>query len=268
MKLSIIIPTYNSASTLRRALNSIVCQTFTDWEVLIMDGLSTDDTLEIAQSYNDSRIHIYSEPDKGIYDAMNKGIKRAVGKWLYFIGCDDWLLASNTLESIFSMDINKYDIIYGDVEAEHLAPEHSGEWSLAAIDYNRCHQCIFYRKEVFKKVGMYNLSYPVFADFDLNLKWFFSKRLKHQYVPITVAHYSEGGYSSRQKDTLFYEKLPYLKLLRGRHQFSRHEKIGFINESLNSKAIRFHTKIFIFVWKKKMEVMNALKTFFRHRNLL
>ena len=147
-----------------------------------MDGVSTDDTLKIAQSYNNSRIRIYSETDKGIYDAMNKGIKKASGNWLYFIGCDDWLLASNTLESIFSMEISKYDIIYGDVEAEHLAPEHSGEWSLAAIDFNRCHQCIFYRKAVFKKVGTYNLDYPVFADFDLNLKWFLSKKIKHQYV--------------------------------------------------------------------------------------
>ena len=125
--LSIIIPTYNSASVLPKSLDSIVGQTFIDWEVLIMDGVSTDDTLKVAKSYNDSRIRIYSEPDKGIYDAMNKGIKKAAGNWLYFIGCDDWLLASNTLESIFSMDINKYDIIYGDVEAEHLVPEHSGE---------------------------------------------------------------------------------------------------------------------------------------------
>lgn len=263
--LSIIIPTYNSASVLPKSLDCIVGQTFIDWEVLIMDGVSTDDTLKIAQSYNDPRIRIYSEPDKGIYDAMNKGIKKAKGEWLYFIGCDDWLLASNTLESIFSMDISKYDIIYGDVEAEHLVSEHSGEWSLATIDFNRCHQCIFYRKEVFKKVGTYNLSYPVFADFDLNLKWFLSKKIKHQYVPITVAHYSEGGYSSHQKDTLFYERLPYLKLLSGRHRFSRYEKIGFINESLNSKAIRFHTKIYLLVWKHKMEVMNSLKALFKRR---
>lgn len=262
--LSIIIPTYNSASVLPKALDSIVCQTFNDWEVLIMDGSSTDDTIKVAQSFNDSRIRIYSEPDNGIYDAMNKGIKNAQGKWLYFLGSDDWLLDKDVLSILFSMSINQYDVVYGDVEASQLDSMHKGEWSMSSIEFNRCHQAIFYRKNVFKKLGMYNLNYPVFADFDLNLKWFFSKKIKHQYVPITVAHYSEGGYSSHQKDALFYERLPYLKLLSGRHRFSRYEKIGFINESLNSKAIRFHTKILLLAWKHKLEVMNSLKAFFRH----
>ena len=102
MKLSIIIPTYNSASVLAKALDSIVKQNFTDWEVLVMDGVSTDNTIKVAQSYNDSRIHIFSEPDKGIYDAMNKGIEKAQGEWLYFLGSDDWLLNGNVFDSLFS----------------------------------------------------------------------------------------------------------------------------------------------------------------------
>ena len=148
-QISIIVPVYNVEDYLRQCLDSIVAQTFTDWEVLLMDGASTDNTLKIAQSYNDNRIHIYSEPDKGIYDAMNKGIKKAKGEWLYFLGSDDWLLTPETLSSVFSMDINSYDIVYGDVESVQLVPEHSGEWSLSTIDYNRCHQCIFYKKKVF-----------------------------------------------------------------------------------------------------------------------
>lgn len=105
MKLSIIIPTYNSASVLPRALDSIICQTFTNWEVLIMDGISTDDTLKMAQSYNDSRIRIYSEPDNGIYDAMNKGINKANGEWLYFLGSDDCLFSKDVLSNIFNHNI-------------------------------------------------------------------------------------------------------------------------------------------------------------------
>ena len=88
-RLSIINPTFNSAKTLSRCLDSVISQSFTDWEVLMMDGVSNDDTIKIASSYQDSRIRIYSEPDKGIYDAMNKGIDKAHGEWLYFIDSDD-----------------------------------------------------------------------------------------------------------------------------------------------------------------------------------
>ena len=151
MKLSIIIPTYNSASVLPKALDSIVGQTFGDWEVLIMDGVSTDDTLKVAQSYNDSRIRINSEPDKGIYDAMNKGIGKARGEWLYFLGSDDWLLNDNVLHDVFAQDADSYDVVYGEVEAPHLASNHSGEWTLQTIDRNRCHQAILYRRQVIRR---------------------------------------------------------------------------------------------------------------------
>lgn len=234
--LSIIIPTFNSSQTLQKALDSIICQTFTDWEVLIMDGVSKDNTLEIARSYNDTRIRIYSEPDKGIYDAMNKGIKKANGEWLYFLGSDDWLLNNNVLHNVFSFDIDQYDVVYGDVESEILGPQNGGEWTLETIDSNRCHQGIFYQKRIFKKLGYYNLDYPLWADHDLNLKWFFSKRLKNMFIPITVAHYSAGGYSADRIDPIFMKYAPYLKLTRGWNYYSREERNELINLSLKRKS--------------------------------
>lgn len=265
IRISIIIPTFNSAKVLRRAVDSIVNQTFTDWEVLIMDGVSTDDTLKIAQSYNDSRIRIYSEPDKGIYDAMNKGIKKAKGEWLYFLGSDDWLITPETLRSVFSMDIDSYDVVYGDVESVQLVPEHSGEWSLSTIEYNRCHQCIFYRKQVFRKLGLYNLDYPVLADFDLNLKWFFSKRIKNKYIPITVAHYSEGGFSYDQSDIAFNKNLSYLELIRGRHRFSHRDKINLINDTLHSGEKGFFIRVFLQIWKLKLKTIIFTKDKLFHK---
>ncbi|MBP5724119.1 MAG: glycosyltransferase [Bacteroidales bacterium] len=101
MKLSIIIPTYNSSKIIGRALDSIVNQTMQDFEVLVMDGASTDNTGEIVASYNDERIKFYSEPDKGIYDAMTKGITKAQGESLYFISIDDWLINNNEFRSLF-----------------------------------------------------------------------------------------------------------------------------------------------------------------------
>ncbi len=265
MKLSIIIPTFNSGAVLSRALNSIVNQTFTDWEALIMDGGSSDNTVKIGQSYNDSRICIYSEPDKGIYDAMNKGIRKANGEWLYFLGSDDWLITPETLRSVFSVDIDSYDVVYGDVESVQLAPEHGGEWSLSTIEYNRCHQGIFYKRKVFKELGFYNLDYPVLADFDLNLKWFFSKKIKNKYIPITVAHYSEGGFSYDQSDIAFNKNLSYLELIRGRHCFSRRDKINLINDTLQSGERGFLIRVFLQIWKLKLKTIIFIKDKLFHK---
>lgn len=236
MKLSIVIPTFNSSDVLGRALNSIITQTFTDWEVLIMDGVSTDNTIKIAQSYKDNRIHIYSEPDKGIYEAMNKGIKKANGEWLYFLGSDDWLLNKNVLQQVFYSEIDGYDVIYGNVEAPQLWPQHSGEWSLETLDYNRCHQGIFYRKTIFRRLGYYNLEYPVLADYDLNLKWFFSSKIKKKYISITIAHYSMDGYNTCHKDSMFIKYFPYMKLTRGWNYYSQNERRELIKQALQRKS--------------------------------
>lgn len=206
MKLSIIIPTYNSAIVIKRALESIISQTFRDWEVLVMDGVSKDNTLEIARSYNDERINVYSEPDNGIYDAMNKGIKKANGEFLYFLGSDDYLLKNDVLEQML-VDSDGLDMIYGDVEAVHLSAEHYGEWSFDTLLYNRCHQAIFYRSTAFKKVGLYPLCYPICADHYINLKLFIKRHAQSQYRPVKVAHHSEGGASSVIEDSAFYGQI-------------------------------------------------------------
>lgn len=262
MKLSIIIPTYNSASVLPKALDSIVNQTFTDWEVLVIDGVSTDDTLKVAQSYNDSRIRIYSEPDKGIYDAMNKGIKKAHGEWLYFLGSDDWLLNENVLEIVLGYLINKYDVVYGDVEACQLDPLHLGEWDLKSIDYNRCHQGIFYRKSVFHKLGLYNLKFPIWADYDLNLKWFFSKKMSNLYIPIVIAHYSDGGFSSGHEDEAFINKASLTKLKLGRHHYGRRDKILLINDALE-KSPNLFTQVRLGIWKTYLVMFLKVKEYLK-----
>lgn len=204
MKLTIIIPTYNSASCITRCLDSIVCQTMRDFEVLVMDGVSTDNTGVLVKSYNDERIKFYSDLDKGIYDAMNKGMAKAQGEWLYFIGSDDWLLNNNVLQSVFSSEIDKYDVVYGDVESD-LSDKNRGEWTLYTLEYNRCHQAIFYRKTIFDKIGNYTLKYKIGADHDLNLKWFLNPKIKNVFINQKIAHFSSGGFSKEQGDDGFFD---------------------------------------------------------------
>jgi glycosyltransferase involved in cell wall biosynthesis len=110
---SIIIPTFNSEKVLRECLNSIVEQTFNNYEIILIDGLSTDSTVDIIKEYslNNPNIHWVSEKDLGIYDAMNKGIKIANGEWVYFLGSDDKLSSNNALQEIFNFEKRAFEVV-------------------------------------------------------------------------------------------------------------------------------------------------------------
>ena len=232
MKLSVIIPTYNSAKLLGRALDSIVCQSFPDWEVVVMDGASEDDTVAIAQSYHESRIRVYSEPDKGIYDAMNKGIECSFGEWLLFLGSDDYFCGNKVFGEVRQYLSDEYDVVYGDVES-NLSDEYKGEWRLECIDANRCQQAIFYNRRFFGDALRFNLKYPVLADFDINLRWFLNKKYKHRFIPVVISHFSDGGYSSNHEDNAFYEDFGLNKLRYNYRTLTAYEKkraaLQFVN---------------------------------------
>ncbi len=215
-ELTIIIPTFNSEASLGKAIDSILHQSFSKWELLVMDGGSTDDTIAIASIYQDPRIKVHVANDHGIYDAMNHGINQANGEWLYFLGSDDYLLESDVLERMLEGTDN-LDMIYGDVEATHFPPEHYGEWTPKTLSYNRCHQAIFYRRTVFDRLGLYPLKYPVCADHYINLRLFLSSRFHLQYRPIQVAHHSAGGTSTTKHDLTFYNDLNRLIVQYGLH---------------------------------------------------
>jgi glycosyltransferase involved in cell wall biosynthesis len=202
---SIIIPTYNSASTLARCLDSIIAQNFNDFEILIMDGLSTDNTLKIAQKYHDPRIKIHSEKDKGIYDAMNKGILTAQGKWLYFLGSDDYLHDNAVLHTIHTLIKNKNaDVIYGNVVSRVFTGKYNDIYNYIKIyKENIPHQAIFFNKQLFDKIGYFNLKYKILADYEHNLKWFLNRKTKIVYTSGIIAHYGGSGISTANPDLAF-----------------------------------------------------------------
>ena len=211
VKFSIIIPTFNSKLTIRRCVDSVVGQSYEDFELLLMDGASQDDTVAIVRSYHDKRIRVFSEPDKGIYDAMNKGIDESTGDWLLFLGSDDYLYAKDVLLNVAPYLLNEFDVVYGEVES-NLPEFHKGKWCLELIEVNRCHQAIFYNRRFFGHAFRYNLGYPILADFDINLRWFLNKRYKHRYIPVIISHYSTGGISSFSKDEAFLKEVGLNKL--------------------------------------------------------
>ena len=196
---TIIIPTFNSGKTIRRAIDSITVQTFTRFQVQIMDGASKDNTLEIirSQAEKDQRIQFVSEKDAGVYDAMNKGIDRATGDWLYFLGSDDRLHDRTVLEKIYTeSQKGDYLLLYGNIISEKNGKYGAPVTADGLIKKNISHQAMFFHKEIFAKLGSYHTIYKTHADWDFNLRLFEQVHEGLKYINVTIADYASGGLSS------------------------------------------------------------------------
>ncbi len=198
MTLSIIVATFNAASTLRRALDSILNQTYQDWECIIVDGASADNTLEIVLEYvqKDSRFRYISEPDHGVYDAFNKGWRMVRGEWIYYLGADDELFP-NAMAQLLSKD-NDVAAIYGDmwfINARGIIKKRSplglsqGKFEMIS------HQAIVVRRCVIEEMGGFDEQYKISADMDLLLRMF-AKGYKFVRVDTYVAKFADGGAST------------------------------------------------------------------------
>lgn len=204
---SIIIPTYNAEATLAATLESLVAQTFNNFEVVIVDAVSTDTTLSIANTFHSTlNISLISEKDKGIYDAMNKGIKLAKGEWLYFLGSDDVLFDEHVLQNVHDNILGDELIVYGDVHWLPTNVVESGEWDYAQLlKQNINHQRVFYNKILFEKLGGFNTKYIVCADYDLNIRFFCNPNSKSKYVVTPIAKYHAFGFSADKVDEPFWD---------------------------------------------------------------
>lgn len=205
--ISIIIPTYNSALHIERCLESILIQDQALLELIIIDGCSNDSTLEIIRKYNFSNIIILSEPDSGIYHAMNKGIKLASGCWLIFMGSDDYFYNSKVFTN-FKNFLNSptylqgSELIFGDGLVANRPIKNSMNWRM--IKNNSInHQCIFYSRSIFE-LCTYDTSYKIAADYKMNLQLYLLGT-KYSYFPHIISVYNDGGISSRSFDSAFKE---------------------------------------------------------------
>lgn len=203
---SIIIPTYNSACTLHNTLQSISDQKLKPVQVIIIDALSKDATKEIVEEHKHLPIIFLSEKDKGIYDAMNKGIELAREDWLYFMGSDDVLFDNFVLANIAKAIDSETDIIYGDIIWQPSGQLESGQWNFDKfLNHNINHQRVFYKSSLFKQLGNYNLKYKVAADHELNIRFFCNEAVKSKYIPIKIAYYNELGFSANKIDEAFWK---------------------------------------------------------------
>ncbi len=211
-KISVLIPTYNSGDTLSIALQSIADQTYKNVEVVVMDGASNDNTLEIAESFSGKipGLMIYSGKDSGVYDAMNNAMKNATGDWLFFMGSDDRVYNENVLEKMVGhFENSNSKVFYGNVEVVGDAgwasdgSIYDGKFdTLKLLNQNICHQAIFYNREfIVNEIGEFSLDYPVISDWDFNLRCW--AKSPFEYVELTVCNFAAGGVSTHGNDVAF-----------------------------------------------------------------
>ena len=198
---SIITINFNDAIGLSKTIESVLSQSFTDYEYIIIDGGSTDGSVEVIKSHAEQLTYWVSEKDAGIYDAMNKGIAVAKGEYCLFLNSGDYLLADDILQKVSDYNLS-VDIIYGDMmtardgvlEGKITSPDKITR--LFLIMNVIVHPAQFIKRDLFIKHGAYSKDYQIGSDYDFFLKHFFRTNFKSRHIPITVSVFDLGGISS------------------------------------------------------------------------
>jgi glycosyltransferase involved in cell wall biosynthesis len=201
--ITIIMPVFNAKETLESSILSVVNQNCDKLEFIIVDGASTDGTLEILRKHESSIDYWISEPDRGIYDAMNKGVQLARGRWLCFLGSDDTL--RDSLRVVAQFLRGDQTVYYGNVFMTGSKRLYDGAFGpLKLSRRNICQQAIFYPRSLFE-VRQFDLRYRLFADWEFNMRTYSDSRFKFQFIPVTIANYNDrSGKSSVATDREFW----------------------------------------------------------------
>lgn len=206
MKISIITTTYNSASTVRDTIESVMTQDYADIEHIIVDGASKDHTLEIVRSYGDKIAKVISEPDKGIYDAMNKGIRAATGDVIGILNSDDFFTSNDVISTIANtFQDNDIDALYGDIhfvnpdDLDKTVRYYSSEifkTSLFRFGFMPAHPSFYMKRGCYEKHGLYSLDYKIASDYDLLIRYLYKEKIKYKYVKKDFVTMRIGGVST------------------------------------------------------------------------
>ncbi len=202
---SIVIATYYSGNTIRCALESVKNQSFKDWECVVVDGASKDNTLDIVKEYceKDSRFRYISEKDRGIYDAFNKGWRMAKGEWVHYLGSDDRLVQDG-FERLFSLHLDA-DLVGGGV---YLVRDGEKDKLQYTDGIGGCHQGFITTRKALERLGGFDESYSIFADKDFLIR---AEKvgMKVLNYEIPVAYFYVGGVSQSLKSLMAITKERY-----------------------------------------------------------
>ena len=252
MKISIITTSYNSEKTLQDTLESILRQTYDNIELIVIDGLSTDSTVDFIKQYEvkfKGRMRWISEKDKGIYDAMNKGISMATGDIVGILNSDDFYSSDRILEEVaasFKKDY-KIDAVYGDVHFIHQdQPEKCARYYSSAyfrpwllrFGFMPAHPSFYVKREVYQRYGLYSLDYNIASDYDMMVRLFYKHKIHAKYLKLDFVTMRIGGISTKN--------------LHNRLQISKEDVIACKRNGMYTNflfiCVKYFAKIFEFRW--------------------
>lgn len=227
MKVSIITICYNSAHSIADAINSVVSQTYPDIEYIVVDGKSKDNTPEIVKSFGSKVAKFVSEPDKGIYDALNKGIRMATGDIVGFMHSDDLFADNQVIEKVVKLfKEKKTDCIYGDLQYVYKADTSkvlrywkSGKYTRNKLRFGWMppHPTLYIKREVYEKYGDFDIQFKIAADYDSMLRFLGKYRISAAYLPEVMVKMRVGGASNRSiKNIIRKSKEDYLAIRKNR----------------------------------------------------
>lgn len=209
MKISIITATYNSAETVRNTFDSVLNQTYKDIEYIVVDGLSKDNTVEIIKEYAEifeGKMRYISEKDRGLYDAMNKGLAMATGDIVGILNSDDFYTSNNILEIVANnFEEGEIDAVYGDIHfvnsndlTKCVRYYSSAIFSrrLMRFGFMPAHPSFYCKREVYEKYGAFNTKYKIAADFDSLFRFIYIKKIRTRYIKRDFVTMRTGGVST------------------------------------------------------------------------
>lgn len=207
MKVSIITVVYNGEATIESAIRSVREQDYQDIEYIIIDGASKDGTVDIVKKHKDFISKLISEPDRGIYDAMNKGISHATGDIIGILNADDMYASPDVVSSVVKkLEESKADALVGDLvfvkptDLDKVIRYYSSkDFKIERFEKGDMppHPTFFVRKEVYERFGTFNTDYRIIADFDLMLRFLYKHRVSFAYLPKVMVKMRTGGLTNQ-----------------------------------------------------------------------
>jgi glycosyltransferase len=229
MKVSIITATFNSAETILDTLNSLEAQTHQDIEYIIIDGASKDGTLDFINQNSTRVSKVLSEPDTGIYDALNKGVKLATGEVVGFLHSDDFFSYPDAVKDIVEQfESTKCQAVYGDLE--YVSKENTDRvvrlWKSGVYSKTKLktgwmppHPTYYMKRNLYQKYGLFDLRFNIAADYDSLLRYLWINNVKMSYIPKVLIKMRVGGVSNRSLKNIIRKTREDIKALKNSNIF-------------------------------------------------
>lgn len=259
-KVSVITVCFNASGVIEKTIKSVIEQSYKDLEYIIIDGLSTDGTMSIVELYSKHIDYYISEPDNGIYDAMNKGILRSTGDYLIFMNAGDEFIGNNVIDQLVYSSGN-ISLVHGNIircfrkRTIKSSGIYSDKPSLMDFLYDTFHhQSCLIKRNLFQKYGLYDTNYKLCSDWKFYFDCVILNGVDCKYVDIDVAKFAMDGASTKHKDLYLEERRQYLRSIYG------DEIYGYLDELYNYRKSRLASTIMRFRYSlKKNHFLQALR---------